>query len=142
MFAEKTAIALVRRPEGSPDIFATMVVDVLRTFEAAAANMSSDVKEAFLERVREWQAFIARTHRPLSPDAQIGLLGELWMLRLFVDTPPGGGAKPGHMLGARRHGTRAQRVEPTLRREPKHKGAAAGEGSYSTELIGCIDLVS
>jgi hypothetical protein len=28
MFAGKTAIALVRRPEGSPDIFAIMVVDV------------------------------------------------------------------------------------------------------------------
>lgn len=36
----------------------------------------------------------------------------------------------------------AQHVEPTLQRELKHKGAAAGEGSYSAELIGYIELVS
>lgn len=85
-FAGKTAIALVRRPEGSPDIFAIMVVDVLRTLETAANSAGRDVMETFLERVREWQAFMARTHRPLSSDAQIGLLGELWMLRLLTDT--------------------------------------------------------
>jgi hypothetical protein len=91
-FAGKTAIALVRRPEGSTDIFAIMVVDVLRTLETAANSAGRDVMEAFLERVREWQAFMARTHRPLSSDAQIGLLGELWMLRLLADTCLGAGA--------------------------------------------------
>lgn len=92
IFTGKTAIALVRRPEGSPDIFAIMVVDVLRTLELSAANASKDVMEAFLERVREWQAFMARTQRPLSPDAQIGLFGELWILRLLIDTSLGAGA--------------------------------------------------
>ena len=88
----KTAIALVRRAEGSSDIFAIMVIDVLRTLEAAAGRPNCDVIEAVLERVREWQAFMARTHRPLSPDAQIGLLGELWMLRLLSETSLGAGA--------------------------------------------------
>lgn len=92
VFTGKTAIALVRRPEGSPDIFAIMVVDVLRALENAASGAGRDVMEAFLERVREWQAFMARTHRPLSSDAQIGLLGELWMLRLLTDTSLGAGA--------------------------------------------------
>lgn len=92
VFAGKTAVTLVRRPEGSPDIFATMVVDVLRTLEAAAGTASRDMAEAFLERVREWQAFMARTHRPLSSDAQVGLLGELWMLRLLTETCLGAGA--------------------------------------------------
>lgn len=91
-FAGKTAIGLVRRPEGSPDIFAIMVVDVLRTLEAAASTSNGDVMDAFLERVREWQSFMARSHRPLSPDAQIGLLGELWMLRLLADTSLAAGA--------------------------------------------------
>lgn len=36
----------------------------------------------------------------------------------------------------------AQHLEPTLQRELKHKGAAAGEGSYSAELIGYIELAS
>lgn len=92
VFAGKTAIALVRRPEGSPDIFAIMVVDVLRTLETAADTPNRDVMEAFLERVMEWQAFMARTHHPLSSDAQIGLLGELWLLRLLTDTSLGAGA--------------------------------------------------
>jgi hypothetical protein len=92
VFAGKTAIALVRRPEGSPDIFAIMVVDILRTLEAAAESASRYVMDAFLERVREWQAFMARTHRPLSSDAQIGLLGELWLLKLLADTSLGAGA--------------------------------------------------
>jgi hypothetical protein len=92
VFAGKTAIALIRRPEGSPDIFAIMVVDVLRTLETTANSAARDVMEAFLERVREWQAFMARSHRPLSPDAQIGLLGELWILRLLTDTSLGAGA--------------------------------------------------
>lgn len=36
----------------------------------------------------------------------------------------------------------AQHVEPTLQRELKHKGTAAGDGSYSAELIGYIELSS
>lgn len=32
-------------------------------------------------------------------------------------------------------------VEPTLQRELKHKGAANGDGSYSAELIGYIEIV-
>ncbi|AXR28480.1 TPA: DEAD/DEAH box helicase [Pseudomonas aeruginosa] len=33
-------------------------------------------------------------------------------------------------------------VEPTLQRELKHKGAANGDGSYSAELIGYVEIVS
>ena len=32
-------------------------------------------------------------------------------------------------------------VEPTLQRELKHKGAANGDGSYSAELIGYIEII-
>ena len=91
-FGGQTAIALVRRPEGSSDIFAIMVVDVLRALGVAAVTANRNVMEAFLERVREWQTFMARTHRPLSSDAQVGLLGELWLLRLLADTSLGAGA--------------------------------------------------
>ena len=33
-------------------------------------------------------------------------------------------------------------VEPTLQRELKHKGSANGEGSYSAELIGYVEIVN
>lgn len=92
VFAKKTAIALVRRPEGSLDIFAIMVADILRSLEVAARVAKRDVIQAFLERVKEWQAFMARTHRPLSRDAQTGLFGELWLLRLLMGTSLGAGA--------------------------------------------------
>lgn len=32
-------------------------------------------------------------------------------------------------------------VEPTLQRELRHKGAATGDGSYSAELIGYVEIV-
>ncbi|WP_114217151.1 SNF2-related protein [Ochrobactrum sp. 3-3] len=32
-------------------------------------------------------------------------------------------------------------IEPTLQRELKHKGAATGDGSYSAELIGYVEIV-
>ncbi|HBN8189548.1 TPA: DEAD/DEAH box helicase family protein [Pseudomonas aeruginosa] len=35
----------------------------------------------------------------------------------------------------------SQLVEPTLQRELRHKGAANGDGSYSAELIGYIEIV-
>jgi hypothetical protein len=35
----------------------------------------------------------------------------------------------------------ASAVEPTLQREVKHKGAANGDGSYSAELIGYVEIV-
>jgi hypothetical protein len=35
-----------------------------------------------------------------------------------------------------------QVVEPTLQRELKHKGAANGDGSYSAELIGYVEIVN
>ena len=34
----------------------------------------------------------------------------------------------------------ARFVEPTLQRELKHKGAANGDGSYSAELIGYVEI--
>jgi hypothetical protein len=33
-------------------------------------------------------------------------------------------------------------VEPTLQRELKHKGAANGDGSYSAELIGYVEITN
>jgi len=35
----------------------------------------------------------------------------------------------------------AKAVEPALQRELKHKGAANGDGSYSAELIGYVEII-
>lgn len=91
-FAGKTAVALVRRPEGSPDIFAVMAVDTLRALGQASGSGVQDALGTFLERVKEWQNFMAKTQRPLSSDAQIGLFGELYFLEKLAKTKLGAGA--------------------------------------------------
>lgn len=91
-FSKSVAIAIVRRTAGSLDLFATMVIDILRTLEQTKADIKRDPMTVFLDRVREWQAFMARSHKPLSADAQTGLFGELWILRLLTQTSLGSGA--------------------------------------------------
>ncbi|MBE1237990.1 PD-(D/E)XK motif protein [Phaeovibrio sulfidiphilus] len=89
-FAGRTAIALVRRSEGSLDIFTSMVVDILRTIELSApSGANRTVMDAFLTRLKEWQLFMARARHPLSSAEIIGLFGELWLLRHFLDTSLG-----------------------------------------------------
>lgn len=88
-FSGHTAIALVRRPEGAPEIFAAMAVNVLRALENVTGGKSQAIVDTFIDRVTEWQAFMARRHRPLSPEAQVGLMGELWMLNRLLDSPLG-----------------------------------------------------
>lgn len=85
-FSKGVAIAIVRRTAGSLDLFAIMVIDILRTLEHTKADIKRDPLTVFLDRVREWQAFMARSHKPLSADAQTGLFGELWLLRLLTQT--------------------------------------------------------
>ncbi|WP_232081156.1 MULTISPECIES: hypothetical protein [unclassified Variovorax] len=44
-------------------------------------------------------------------------------------------------LPAQRIDLFARVVEPTLQRELKHKGAANGDGSYSADLIGLVEIL-
>ena len=91
-FSGRIAVSLVRRPEGSPEIFAIMAVDVLRILESAAIATNRDLLKTFLARVKEWQTFMARTQRPLTSDAQLGLFGELWVLRMLTESSLGAAA--------------------------------------------------
>ncbi|UIK00402.1 PD-(D/E)XK motif protein [Rhizobium leguminosarum] len=86
VFADRTAIALVRSQEGSRDIFLLMAIDIIRSLESAVSVSSADLLDDFLLRVHEWQDFMSRKHRPLSPDAQIGLLGELHVLEMLLES--------------------------------------------------------
>lgn len=89
---DRSAIALTRRPEGSNDIFLLIVIDLIRSLERSANLSRTDLLGDFLQRVREWQDFMSRKHRPLSVDAQIGLFGELQMLEMLLDSPLGAAA--------------------------------------------------
>lgn len=88
--AADEAIALVRSAEGDIGIFGTMAIDVLRTVERALPQPEAGLKQIFVRRVKAWQDFMARDAlRPLSPEAQVGLFGELMMLEALCEGPLG-----------------------------------------------------
>jgi len=56
----------------------------------------------------------------------------------YLNAPP---ARP-LLLPEQRLEIFTQQIEPTLQRELKHKGTANGDGSYSAELIGYVEVIS
>lgn len=81
----KAWIALTRKDSGGEEMFAEMVCDVAGTMDAVAASGEESVLRAMLSRIRAWQEFMRRTPRGLSPEAEVGLAGELAFLELLLD---------------------------------------------------------
>jgi hypothetical protein len=97
------AIALVRRSEGDIGIFGIMAVDVLRSVERMASQPVGKLRQIFIRRVREWQEFMARGgHRPLTPEKQVGLFGELTMFEALCATDIGIAGAVAGWMGPRR----------------------------------------
>ncbi|PWC57684.1 helicase [Azospirillum sp. TSH7] len=55
----------------------------------------------------------------------------------YLQAPP----RPAYLSAEQRLDLFTRAVEPTLQRELKHKGAVNGEGSFSAELICCVEIV-
>mgnify|MGYP001627775760 CR=1 FL=1 len=82
----REAIALVRLLDGSHELFSLMAVNVLRHLEHLGGVTPRAILDAFFVRVREWQEFMANQRRkPLSTEAQAGLMGELVILERLID---------------------------------------------------------
>lgn len=79
-----TWIALSRRESGSPELFAEMVGDVAGAMDAVAGAGEERLLRTLLTRVRSWQEFMRKGVQVLSPEAEIGLVGELSFLRAVV----------------------------------------------------------
>ncbi|MCG9013401.1 PD-(D/E)XK motif protein, partial [Laribacter hongkongensis] len=79
--------ALTRQAAGSSELFASMACDVVGAIDDAAADGASETRllRVFLGRVRAWQQFMSRGAGPLSPEAELGLAGELYFMALFLD---------------------------------------------------------
>lgn len=75
-----TWIALTRKESGSPELFAEMVGDVAGAMDAAAPEGEASVLKTMLRRVHMWQQFMSRGAGPLSPEAELGLAGELFFM--------------------------------------------------------------
>ena len=80
-------LALTRQAAGSSELFASMACDVVGAIDDAAEEGASESRllKTFLGRVRAWQQFMSRGAGPLSPEAELGLVGELYFMAQFLD---------------------------------------------------------
>lgn len=80
-----TWIALTRKDAGSAEMFAEIVQDVVETMDIASGAGEEATLKSMLSRVRAWQEFMRKTPRGLSPEAEVGLAGELSFLGMLLD---------------------------------------------------------
>lgn len=80
-----TWIALTKREGASFDLFAAMAGDVATALSSCPASDEAKSLATLLGRVRAWQEFMRRGGEPLSAEAEIGLFGELLLLRAMFD---------------------------------------------------------
>lgn len=80
-------LALTRKSAGSAELFATMACDVVGALDDAVAAGADEAKlvRVFIGRVGAWQEFMRKGTQALSPEAEIGLIGELTLLRAIID---------------------------------------------------------
>lgn len=79
-------LALSRRTEGSLEMFTLMALDIILTLNASSATPEEHSFQLFLARIRAWQEFMRRgMDTTLSPEAEVGLFGELVFLRSIVE---------------------------------------------------------
>jgi hypothetical protein len=72
---------------GSAELFVVMVCDVVGALDEAAFAGAAEAKllRVFLGRVSAWQEFMRKgSQQMLSPEAEIGLVGELTLLRAII----------------------------------------------------------
>lgn len=87
----KVWLALSRLPEGSLDMFTLMAIDIISTLNARGDVPDECIFQLFLARIRAWQDFMRLgADMTLSPEAEVGLIGELVFLRdiLKAGIPP------------------------------------------------------
>lgn len=78
-------LALARKPEGNLDLFSEMALDVIDAMESTGGSNGKAAANAFLGRVRAWQEFMRRGAQALTPEKEIGLLGELTVLSSIME---------------------------------------------------------
>lgn len=80
-------LSLTRKPAGSAELFAAMACDVVGALDDAVAAGADEAKlvRVFIGRVGAWQEFMRKGTQALSPEAEIGLIGELALLRAIID---------------------------------------------------------
>lgn len=80
-------LALTRRVAGSTELFAAMACDAVGALDEAAyaGAAESQLLRVFLRRISAWQEFMRKGSQTLSPEAEIGLVGELTLLQAVIE---------------------------------------------------------
>jgi len=81
-------LALTRKSAGRLELFEAMVCDVIGALDDSFAAGSDERKllRAFVGRVAAWQEFMRKGAQTLSPEAEIGLFGELMVLQSILES--------------------------------------------------------
>jgi hypothetical protein len=81
-----STIGLIRELQGSLELFSMMAQDIVAVMERSVALTVQDIMQAFFRRVATWQEFMQRPgDQLLSPEAELGLVGELLTLELLME---------------------------------------------------------
>lgn len=82
----KTWLALTRKGSGSAELFTAMACDVAGALDDVATEGYDELRllRIFLGRVRAWQEFMRKGAQALSPEAEIGLIGEFTLLLAVI----------------------------------------------------------
>lgn len=80
-------LALTRKAAGSLELFTDMACNVTGALDCAVAASDNVAKllRVFIGRVGAWQEFMRRGSQALSPEVEIGLVGELTMLLKVIE---------------------------------------------------------
>lgn len=80
----KAWLALTRKLGGGVELFMSMASDVVVAVESEGTSDPARLAKAFLARVRAWQEFMRKGAQVLSPEKEIGLVGELAVLSSII----------------------------------------------------------
>ncbi|WP_409028525.1 PD-(D/E)XK motif protein [Janthinobacterium sp. SUN098] len=83
----KLWLALTRKSAGSAELFAAMACDVVGALDDTVMAGADENKllRVFTGRVGAWQEFMRKGTQVLTPESEIGLIGELTLLRAIVN---------------------------------------------------------
>jgi hypothetical protein len=77
-------LAIARKDAAQIDLFKTMLADLCDWLEGATGLNDGGAMSGFLARVRAWQEFMQRGGQPLSAEREVGLFGELALMRSLL----------------------------------------------------------
>jgi len=78
-------LALTRKPDGSLELFSAMARDIADLLDTCPATDEAKALTMLLSRARAWQEFMRKGSAPLEAEAEVGLFGELAMLRAIIE---------------------------------------------------------